>query len=164
MNPSLQQALSELQPIHPPAAISWWPPAPGWWALLLLSILLLHLGWRRYRSRKTQRAALKELHEIEQNNVNPNEQLAQLNRLLKRYLLSCNTATSSASLSGEAWLQFLDRHSTHPGFLQPPGQLLLSAPYRNQMEETDLEQINTLLRLSRQWIRRNPPNKMGAIR
>ena len=39
MNP--QDPLSQLKDIHLPAAGGFWPPAPGWWLLTLLALLLI---------------------------------------------------------------------------------------------------------------------------
>ena len=43
MNP-----LDQLQPLIEPAPIGLWPPAPGWWALL---VILPVLGWGLWRLR-----------------------------------------------------------------------------------------------------------------
>lgn len=159
MSEPLPQALADLQPIHPPAAISWWPPAPGWWVLLGLTTLLLYVGWRHYRAARPQRAALKALRNIERSQSSSVARLAALNQLLKRYLLSCKQ-TQAASLSGEAWLQFLDRHCKQHGFLDAAGALLLTTPYLDNPDETDPQTVITLFKLSRHWIRQNRPRKL----
>ena len=59
MNPDL---LSQLRDIHTAAPVPWWPPAPGWWILgLLLLVLLVWLGRRilaRYRVYQRRRQML----------------------------------------------------------------------------------------------------------
>ncbi|MEX2365260.1 MAG: DUF4381 family protein [Pseudohongiellaceae bacterium] len=60
-----QDPLSELADIHLPAAVSFWPPAIGWWillALLLTGGFLLLRQWLKYAmTRKKQASALREL-------------------------------------------------------------------------------------------------------
>lgn len=58
-------ALDQLKDIHLPPAISWWPPAPGWW---LLATLVLGLFWwglrfalRRHRERLFSRQAKRQV-------------------------------------------------------------------------------------------------------
>lgn len=162
MTPEMTRALADLQPLHPPAAISWWPPAPGWWALLLLLFILLWLGWRSFKMRRPQRAALRQLRQIQRNPLPDSQQLAALNQLLKRYLLSSGAQQHNAALCGEAWLQFLDRHSQKRGFLDLPGQLLLTTPYLEDaaVEPPPQESLQALFRLSRHWIRRNTPRRL----
>ena len=122
--------LAALQPLHLPPDISWWPPAPGWWLLLLLLFLLLRLWWQRRRRHQPQRAALRQLRQLQQSGQPPAEKVATLNLLLKRYLITSRPNQSEAALSGEAWLRFLDQQSPARGFLEQSGQLLLSTPYR----------------------------------
>jgi hypothetical protein len=162
MSDPLTQALEQLQPIHPPAAISWWPPAPGWWLLLLLLLALLWLGWHSHTMRRPQRAALRRLREIQRGPLSTTQQLAALNQLLKRYLISSGAQPQHAPLSGEAWLRFLDRHSHKPGFLDAPGALLLSTPYQpdSTAAEPQQERVESLFRLSRHWIRHNTPRRL----
>lgn len=59
MDPS---ALAQLRDIHPPLAVSWWPPAPGWWLLALIAVALVGAALvltRRWRQRRYLRAARK---------------------------------------------------------------------------------------------------------
>jgi len=53
MQPSL-----DLRDIHLPEAINAWPPAIGWWLLLVLIPLLVYAGWFLFK-RLTRRTALK---------------------------------------------------------------------------------------------------------
>ena len=146
--------LDALRPLHTPPPIPWWPPAPGWWLLagLLLATLLGLLWWRRRTH--LQRAALRELDALVQSGEATESQLAALNRLLKRYALACWPHSEVASLSGEAWLAFLDAHGGGTGFSEGPGRALLIGPY-----SPDAKLSPELISLARRWIRTNHPRR-----
>ena len=46
--------LQQLKPLHLPPDPSWWPPAIGWWVLLIVLVILT--GWILYRLTKFFRA------------------------------------------------------------------------------------------------------------
>lgn len=58
----------ELRDIHLPDPVSWWPPAPGWYGVLLLLIIFSALAWwlaKKWRP-SFKKLALLELQTIEQ--------------------------------------------------------------------------------------------------
>ena len=77
----------------------------------------------------------------------------RLNEVLKRAALHNFPGAKVASLSGEKWTAFLDRgwDSTNAG--QFGGGPLESAPYSEQFEGVDVE---NLLRSSLLWLRDHP--------
>jgi len=61
--------LAQLRDIHIPDSVSWWPPAPGWWGLVVIIFVAMVLVWlwrRRRRQRSCQRAALCHLEHLEE--------------------------------------------------------------------------------------------------
>ncbi|RUM93638.1 MAG: DUF4381 domain-containing protein [Thiothrix sp.] len=143
MNPSLEN----LRPLHDPAPVSGWPPALGWWLLLVLFIVLvfaLRYGWKR---KALRRVALAELTVLERNI--PENLPAAINRLLKRYALKCFPAEDIAALSGEKWLEFLDSHG---GFSSEQGKVLLDSLYRFNSVKVDNK---ALIKEVKRWIKRN---------
>ena len=48
MNPDAAEL--PLRDIHSAAPLEWWPPAPGWWVLALLTVLLAVWGVRYLRA------------------------------------------------------------------------------------------------------------------
>ena len=84
----LDTVVSKLRDIHEPAAVSFWPLAPGWWALLglLVAVPLLILGWRalRRRAKPARREALRELHQLREDYAKHGNVL----RLSARFLCS----------------------------------------------------------------------------
>lgn len=107
-----EQLLQQLAPLREPAAVHWWPLAPGWWvlAILVLSLaagatLALVRYRRRNRYRRLGRATLKQLV------ANGPPSHAQLNQLLKAVALRAWPASQVAGMHGDAWVNFLNRTS-----------------------------------------------------
>lgn len=143
-----------LHDIHLPAPINWWPLAPGWWILagLVLLIPIFIWGFSRFRQRrKLQRLALLQLEKITE--LPETELLVALSRLLRQAAISHFPQQDCAGLSGQDWLQFLDRPFHDQPFSAGIGSCLSDAPYRSEM------QIDTvaLVELCRRWLKKLPP-------
>ena len=147
------EALQGLRDIHLPDPVPFWPPAPGWWLLALVVVLMLIAAgwlWKRHRRTAYQRAALKELQQLRQALTQGQAGtlvIAELSILLRRAAISRYGRQQVAALNGMAWLEFLDRtgRTTH---FSTQGQALLDAPYRRDT----LEQIEPLLSLAQRWL------------
>ncbi len=138
-----------LRDIHLPEAIGWWPPAIGWWILAILIPLLIALMFWLYRyfTRKTAiKAAKKLLLEIKQDTQRENSQkLKDLSALIRRMAISTNVRNECAGLTGQQWLEFLDRSVKGSPFTEGAGRLLADAPYRNnQPTEQEISQLTNL--------------------
>ena len=132
-----------LRDLHLPEPISWWPLAPGWWvviALVLIGLGYLLRQWLRARARgAARRYALRRLADIEQAYAEHNNPVtfgASLSELLRRTMLAYAPRSNVAGLTGDEWLQWLDRDLAQPVFSNGPGRQLLDLPYRNP--ESDL--------------------------
>ncbi|WP_411728283.1 DUF4381 domain-containing protein [Methyloglobulus sp.] len=148
-----------LRDIHLPEAIGWWPPALGWWLLAILILLVIGLLFWLYKhlTRKTAvKAAKKLLLEIKQDTQRENSQkLKDLSALLRRVAISTTTRNECAGLTGQQWLEFLDRSKKGSSFTEGAGQLLANAPYQKS-PPTDQE-ISQLTSLCEDWL--NAQNK-----
>jgi hypothetical protein len=133
----MNDPLAALRPLHTPLPIGWWPPAPGWWLVLLIVVTLSVIAYRYWRRMAPQRAALRELKQLNKNINSADHPIATLNQLLKRYALICWPAPTVASLSGKAWLEFLDANGGNGQFSNGSGSILTTDPYRNQSKELD---------------------------
>jgi len=153
--------LAALRPLHEPAPVPWWPPAPGWWlaVVLVLVAAAVLFAWRRHTA--ARRAALRELRGLERKNSGSVALAAAINRLLKRYALACYPRAQVADLTGRRWLDFLATHQGGRGFSEDAGQALLTLPYGGGgAEGTD---AGPLLVLARRWIRANRPRGVHAV-
>lgn len=143
-----------LRDIHLPEAIGWWPPALGWWLLVVLTPLLVCLLVWLYKriTRKTAiKAAKKLLLQIKQDQQRDNSQkLKDLSALLRRVAISVSGRDECAGLTGNDWLEFLDRSIKGSPFTQGLGKLLADAPYqKNPPSELEIVQLT---RLCEDWL------------
>jgi hypothetical protein len=143
--------LSNLRDIVMPPPVSFWPPPPGWWilAVALLAVLAIALARviARYRRNAYRRAALCELETIGQPDDCLRAQL--LSSLLKRTALVAYPREQIASLSGGAWLAFLDETRETDAFTNGAARQLTALTF-GAVAKSDGA---TILAEARRWIR-----------
>ena len=141
-----------LRDLHLPEPIGWWPLAPGWW--IVIAIVLFALGWlllrawRKYQFHAPRRYAIRELASVEAQYLehrNPVTLGQQLSELLRRTMLAYAPRHEVAGLTGEAWLEWLDKDLPVPYFYTEGGRSLLQLPYRNPQGDFRDVDINALL-------------------
>ncbi len=140
-----------LRDLHLPDAIGWWPLATGWWVLIgLLFAMLLVWTWLWLKKRKrdaARRYAMRELDGYVADFRRDGDAIRfglRASELLRRAMLAYAPRADVASLTGEAWLTWLDRDLAQPVFRQGPGRQLIELPYRNpdsKVEVDDLDQL-----------------------
>lgn len=150
--------LAELRGWHLPEPVSWWPPAPGWFALVLLAMVLMLVAvwWalRRYRARGAARAAKRELQRLQDDFKTAGDVAAfsrGLSRLLRRFAIARYPRRQVAGLAGADWLDFLDAHGGNGRFRAGAGRVLAEAPYR-LVEAVPAEDVAALVG---DWIAQN---------
>lgn len=154
------QELAQLQDIHLPEAIGWWPLAPGWYVLAALLLVLVMGGCfffvRSYLNGRARRQALLMLTTYQQQyqqEMNNELTAARISELLKRVALVYYPRAEVASLTGNAWVQFLNSTAKGVNF-NIVRQDLLETPYQS-MKDCDLQPLFNMARI---WIeqRRGP--------
>lgn len=139
-NTEPQLALADIQE---PVLHTFWPPAPGWWLLVVLVILLLAFGfrffWQRWQKALPLRQAKAELRLIQEP-----KQKAELNELLKRLVRCYSPRHAVLSASVQQWQQFLQQQLPHQPL--PDLQKLL---YQPEPEQTD---FSAYLQFATQWL------------
>jgi len=154
-------SLDNLHDIVEPAAISWWPPATGFWILLVLLLvwmtaIVLRL-WIRYRRNAYRREALALLKQIEpglQSAQTRGSALAEVATLLKRTALSAYPRGEVAELSGGEWLAFLDRSGRTHDFSQGTAAIIGNISWQPQTGANLSDQeLNEILNSVQHWIK-----------
>ncbi len=159
-DPLTEAALRSLKDIAIPEPVSWMPQTWGW---ALLAILLLtaavaaFLLWlRRYRANAYRREALELLDAIEQDLQSPatrDRAIRQLTEVLKRAALAGWGRKEVASLSGAAWVGFLEDHGGG-GAGRALSTLLDDVEYQSNGHVEALAATG-LVSSARTWIRRH---------
>lgn len=153
--------LAQLRDIHLPEAVSWWPLAPGWYALLigLVFTLLVFIIWiwhlyNRGRAKRNALVLLKNYYHQYKRDGNTQRASARVSELLKRVALVYYPRENVASLQGKNWIIFLNAQAKNIDFTHVQDELLV-LPYVPSVPERSL---NLFFELSTKWIkqRRGP--------
>jgi uncharacterized protein DUF4381 len=144
-----------LRDIHLPETIDMWPPAIGWWLLLILIPLSLYFCWWLYKrlTRKTAVKKAKTLLAVIKNDQGADDlqKLQQLSQLLRRVAISIAPRQQSAGLTGNDWLEFLDNSVEGSPFSSGEGRYLANAHYRKTLPD-DVD-MSALFSLSENWLK-----------
>lgn len=126
-----------LRDLHLPDAVDWWPPAPGWWLLFALALAglayLAYRQWLQWRRNAARRIALAELARLRRDYEQGADTLVlakSLSELLRRGMLAYAERGEIAGLTGDRWLEWLDRGLDDKPFTEGAGKVLESLPYR----------------------------------
>ena len=145
--------LGDFNEVVSPAPIDWLPQTPGWYVVAAaLLALAARYGWRRLRHwyrnryRSEARRRLRALEDAE----NP---LAEVNRLLKLTAMAAFSRQQVASLSGEAWTQFLNAQCQPTPFDHEDCKLLSAGVYEGA--GVDATSGTRLLQASLRWVDRH---------
>lgn len=155
MNADNSQLLDQLRDIHSAGDPGWWPPAPGWWVLgLLLLLVLFYLAQKvvnKLAVIRRHREWLRELESLGREfdpSENPREYLAALNKLFRAVALKAFPETGCARLQGDEWVAFITssmpENTPHESLLA-----LASAPYQARPKFN----ADALHQLARTWVK-----------
>lgn len=157
--------LAELRDIHPPGPIDDWPPAPGWWLLAILALLALVAAstvlYQRWRNNRYRRQALEELKSLISDwhsHQDDRRYLAEVQTLLKRTALTGFPREAVASLTGEAWVAFLDRSTGTRNFSIGDAEALVDGNYNPDLTIP----VEAVHKIAEEWIRKHHPGHVAA--
>ena len=150
--------MAQLRDIHQPNMIETWPPAPGWWLLATLALAalmtLIARAFRHWAANRYRREAIEELNTLLtewRSHQDDQIYLASLQKLLKRVALTAFPRSEVASLTGEAWLRFLDLSSNSRDFSVGEIELLIDGNYRPNL----IVNVESMQAFALQWIKQH---------
>ena len=148
-------SLQNLNDIVVPDPVSWWPPAPGWYVLaailLIIFILLAIRHWRNWRGNRYRRQSLTELSLIRAKSSAA--YMGRLPELLKRTALSVWPREEVASLSGRSWHRFLDQSAGMDLFCSGAGDTLDRLAYCGNSDHAATDQeLGQVLDAAETWL------------
>lgn len=140
--------LDKLHDFYQPPPPAWTPQTAGWYVVFAIAGLLvlwmaIHFA-RKWFANRYRREALRELALL------PSDQFSTL---LKRTALAAWPREQVASLSGAAWLEFLNKAAGGSMFERAPGNCIEEIALRPSTLSSEDER--ELRRLAADWIRRH---------
>jgi hypothetical protein len=154
MNPLVEQ-LHDIEGLDP---ISWWPLAIGWWAVIVIGLILvcvfvyflaymLKTSWKKDAFQKLTHL------EEELSDTTARETVIALSEYLRRIALQRFSRKECAGLTGQAWLKWLTMHDPKNFDWEKKGTLLIEVPYAPANVNLPTNQIKALIQAVRHWVR-----------
>ncbi len=143
--------------IHLPDPVSWWPPAMGWWFLLLFSLVLIGLlivFVRRLRKpvlKKSAKAEVTAVLEAYNEHHDKHLLIQQLSISLKRIGISYLQRNEMAGLSGLEWYEKINSLVEKNQFSEDVIKLLSQGPYQKKLDLED-KTVNDLIQQTQLWV------------
>lgn len=141
-----------LRDLHLPEAVGLWPLAPGWWILIAMAATglgyFLYKQYLRWRRNAARRLALSELARVRVEFDNGMDALTlskELSELVRRSMLAYAPRAEVAGLTGDRWLEWLDRGMESKPFTTGSGKHLESLPYQRPENVTDDVDVRGLI-------------------
>lgn len=144
------QHTDTLRGIHLPDAISWWPPAIGWWILLALIIAGFIFVPKAYRYltftpyNKVAKIAFDNIVLHYDNDKDATNLLIETSKLLRQIAMTCYGRENIAQLTGNDWIQTLNNMSEENHFTDDIKEWLINAPYQKNISIDPKQLISTV--------------------
>lgn len=157
------QNTESLRDIHLPDAISWWPPAIGWWivlALITAAFILIPKLYRRMTYTPLKKVADIRFQELVSEHTETNDDsvfVIKTSQFLRQTAMSYCGREDIAQLTGEKWIQALNDITEQEHFTDDLKQSLITAPYQKDIS-IDTEQ---LIRTVQNWLSCLPKQAKG---
>lgn len=152
MKPDL--GLNDIQGLDP---ISWWPLAPGWWAVLAVFLCAgLVLAWISYRRQRSwQREIRACLDSLAKNLSAETAQVTavELSSLIRRLAIQRFSREECAALRGEAWLNWLSEKDPRKFDWRASAHDWIEAPFRPVGTSFDPQTLRQSIEAAKAWVK-----------
>lgn len=142
--------------------LSSWPPAPIWWILIdVLLVITTALFYRRYKKNRYKKTwqydAICKLDELEQqlDEKNAHKSLLELSELIKRIIMQHYGREQCAALTGKKLLIWLKQKDPNGFNWEERGKLLTETIYAPNNSAIDLKEIKVLIEAIRKLTKIN---------
>ena len=134
-----------LRDIHRVPAPPLWPPAPGWWLVLLVVILVGSAVYIWLRRRRARRLAVERVFDDAMADAaDAPAKVAAMSALLRR--ASRRHRDDADVLDGVAWLEALDEGAKTPLFQSSIGRMMIDGAYRKDLDPSDVDVLQGMAR------------------
>ena len=154
-----EMMLSRLKNIDGLDEVSWWPLAPIWWILislsliLLITILVLYIKKRAWRlSWKGQTFEQLDVMQKTMTKDNAHDIAITLSELIKRIAMHESSRESCAKLTGDDWLEWLEKHDKKFDW-KKNGKILIEEIYSPPNKNLSLEVLHSLINATKSWVK-----------
>ena len=151
---TLPELLDRLADLSVPEPVPYTPETIGWWVLAAIVTAIAaattFVTWRRRRSNRYRRAALRELNDIRENLQaagKTSRALSEAATLVRRTALAVYPREEVTHLHGEAWAEFLTSSAGRD--LGPGVEGLVKGPYAPSLPERATDDS---MKAARVWI------------
>ena len=151
---SVEELLAQLKDIQQPIEPGWWPLAMGWWYLVFLVFLVYLTLWFLKKRKLANRGVVVAFSELEKikdeylQNNNNNQLACNLSIWLKKVSLYAFPEQTVAGLTGQRWLEFLDKSSGGTQFTSGVGKVFADSIYAKDLKVNATE----LIQLCENWL------------
>ena len=158
-----EQQIDGLRDIHLPDAISWWPPAIGWWILLALviaAIIFIPKIYRRMTFTPLKKVASLTFNNIIERHKKNNDDMRfiiETSQFLRQTAMSYYGREDVAQLTGEKWVQVLNDLTEQTHFNDELKQTLINAPY----QKNSPIDVQHLIEVVKNWLKNLPIQEKG---
>jgi hypothetical protein len=130
-----------IKDIHMPSPVGLWPLAPGWYFviffMIVFGIFLVMKSLKLCRRKKYKKSILAQVDALERRvlkGMEARSAIADLSILLKRLALSHFADQNPGALSGQHWLDFLNRTGKCDLFTKDVGEIIFKSMYQKDVK------------------------------